>query len=245
MTWRGALGVVAVAGVLAGCGVIPGVGGTAAGGEQQGGGKGQGAGEAEKSPRPAESAVAAPKEESGYTLPKSPCAVLDARTRASVGLRKAVKDKYDVACKWSNEPGTAPPYRFRDLKITYESGLLRTEGTEREAKLAYDRMRTSDYRQPSVFGGAPAVKGTIKQVGSVKEGQDYDEGYYVFYVYKVAEAGRGEGKAVLRKGNVIVTITASGANVPGRRVRDGKPIDNATAQAMIDKVADRALAAIG
>jgi hypothetical protein len=66
----------------------------------------------------------------------------------------------------------------------------------------------------------------------------------VYYVYEVGEAKRGEGKAVLRKGNVVITINASGANVPGRLVRDGKPIGNATAQAMIDVVAAQAIAAV-
>jgi hypothetical protein len=85
------------------------------------------------------------------------------------------------------------------------------------------------------------VKGEIKQIGPAKVGEDYDEGCYV---YEVAEAERGEGRAVLRKGNVIITISASGADVPGRRVRDGRPLGNAPIQAMIDTVAAEALAPV-
>ncbi|MGN9782022.1 hypothetical protein ACTMTF_11375 [Nonomuraea sp. ZG12] len=154
------------------------------------------------------------------------------------------KDRLNPACKWSNDPGDDPPFRFRDLGITYDAGFVGLPASVADARKSFATMRRSDYRQPSIFGGAPSVRGTVKQVGSAKAGEHFDEGYYVYYVYEVGEAKRGEGKAVLRKGNVVITINVSGANVPGRLVRDGKPIGNATAQAMIDVVAAQAIAAV-
>ena len=42
----------------------------------------------------------------------------------------------------------------------------------------------------------------------------------------------------------MITNSVSGADVPGRRMRDGKPIGNATAQTVIDAVAGQAIAAV-
>jgi hypothetical protein len=193
---------------------------------------------AEISSTPADSTAKA------FAPPKDPCKVLSARTRARLRLKTSEKDKRSPACQWSNDPGTAPPYKFRDLKITYDTGFTGRANTLEEAKQSFATSKRNDYRQPSVFGGTPSVKGEIKQIGPAKVGEDYDEGYYVYYVYEVAEAERGEGRAVLRKGNVIITISASGADVPGRRVRDGRPLGNAPIQAMIDMVAAEALAPV-
>jgi hypothetical protein len=185
-----------------------------------------------------------PAEIAKRTVPANPCRVLTASTRSRIGMLQGKKDRLNPTCKWSNDPGNAPPFRFRDLSITYDAGFEKLPTSVDDAKRSFATKRRSDYRQPSIFGGAPSVKGTVKQVGSAKAGEHFDEGYYVYYVYEVGEAKRGEGKAVLRKGNVVITINASGANVPGRMVRDGKPIGNATAQAMIDVVAAQAIAAV-
>lgn len=176
--------------------------------------------------------------------PANPCRVLTARTRAAIKMPTAKRDRRDVACRWTNEPGDAPPFVLRDLKIDYSAELAGMPFTEEEAEAALATRRRQDYRQPSVFGGAPAVKGAIRRIGSARAGDHFDEGYYVYHVYRVAEARRGEGRAVLRKGNVIITVTVSGADIPTRRVRDGRPITNATAQALIDAVATQAIAAV-
>ncbi|MDF2709377.1 MAG: hypothetical protein K0R62_5029 [Nonomuraea muscovyensis] len=176
--------------------------------------------------------------------PADPCRVLSSRTRLRIRMPKATRDRRDVACAWTNEPGTAPPFVLRDLKISYTTGLAGLAFTEEEARMTFATRRRNDYRQPSVFGGAPSVKGVIRQVGTARSGEHFDEGYYVYYVYQVAAARRGEGRAVLRKGNVVVSITASGADIPTRRVRDGRPAGNATVQTLIDAVAPQALAAV-
>ncbi|MGI5292115.1 hypothetical protein ACQEVF_53655 [Nonomuraea polychroma] len=186
-----------------------------------------------------------PAEAGKRTVPASPCRVLTASTRSRIGMRQGKEDRLYPACKWSNDPGNAPPFRFRDLSITYDAGFKEFTASVDDARESFATKRKSDYRQPSVFGRAPSVKGNIKQVGTAKAGEHFDEGYYVYFVYEVGEAKRGEGKAVLRKGNVVITISVSGADVPGRRMRDGRPIDNATAQAMIDVVAGQAIAAVG
>lgn len=159
-------------------------------------------------------------------------------------MQQGRKDRYDPACKWSNDPGNAPPFKFRDLSIAYDAGFLQIPASVNDAKKSFADRRRRDYRQPSTFGGAPSVKGMIKEVGAAKVGEHFDEGYYVYYVYQVAEAKRGEGIAVLRKGNVVITIRFSGADIPGRRVRDGKPIGNAAVQAVIDIVAAPAIAGV-
>nr|WP_240779391.1 DUF3558 family protein [Nonomuraea zeae] len=178
------------------------------------------------------------------SVPGNPCRVLTASTRSKLGMRQGTKDRLDPACKWSNDPGNAPPFRFRDLSITYDAGFKEFTASLKDAKESFATKKRSDYRQPSAFGGAPSVKGTIQQIGTAKVGEHFDEGYYVYFVYEVGEAKRGEGKAVLRKGNVVITISFSGADVPGRRMRDGKPIGNATAQTAIDVVAGQAIAAV-
>ncbi|NRQ31849.1 DUF3558 family protein [Nonomuraea sp. NN258] len=183
-------------------------------------------------------------ETAALAVPADPCRVLTARTRAKLGMKVAKKEKFDVACKWSNEPGSAPPYTFRDLKVTYDAGIAGMDFTEQDAKAGFKRAMTDDYRRPSVFGGAPSVKGVLRQVGSARRGEHFDEGYYVYFVYEIGGARRGEGRAVVRKGNVIVTIGVSGSDVPGRSVRQGRPMGNATAQAMIDAVADQVIGAV-
>ncbi|WP_106252585.1 DUF3558 family protein [Nonomuraea fuscirosea] len=185
-----------------------------------------------------------PVEAALLKAPSNPCRVLTPSTRARLGVRQGVKDRLDPACKWRNDPGDAPPFKFRDLSITYDAGFKEFADSVKDAKKSFATKRKSDYRQPSVFGGAPAVKGVIQQVGTAKAGQHFDEGYYVYFVYEIGEAQRGEGKAVLRKGNLLITISFSGADVPGRRMRDGKPIGNATAQDAIDIVAGQAIAAV-
>ncbi|MEU4330038.1 hypothetical protein [Nonomuraea dietziae] len=236
---RVALGAMVVAGMAAGCGALPLAQPAPAGSPPQ------------ASPSPAKAAPsrkAVPSEKAveaaAFEVPADPCRVLTARTRSRLGMAKSVKDKYDVACKWANDPGDAPPFRFRDLKVTYDAGFKGMTSTEQDARRSFASKRRNDYRQPSVFGGAPSVKGTIGQVGSAKAGEHFDEGYYVYYVYQVGGAKRGEGRAVLRKGNVVVTINASGADVPGRRVRDGRPLGNDAVQAMIDAVAGQVIAAV-
>ncbi|WP_197093796.1 hypothetical protein [Nonomuraea sp. SBT364] len=159
-------------------------------------------------------------------------------------MRQGKKDRLDPACKWRNNPGDVPPFRFRDLSIAYDAGFKEFAASLQDAKQSFATKRRSDYRQPSAFGGAPSVKGSIRQVGTANAGEHFDEGYYVYYVYEIGEAKRGEGKAVLRKGNVVITISFSGADVPGRSMRDGKPIGNAAAQAAIDLVAPQAIAAV-
>ncbi|MEW9552600.1 DUF3558 family protein [Nonomuraea sp. NPDC050783] len=178
--------------------------------------------------------------------PARPCRTLNARTRARIGMPKTRKDEhdtFDVTCHWTNDPGDNPPFTFRDLKVTYDAGI---EGVMSLAdqERAFERKRRDDYRQPSLFGGAPSVKGTIKQVGSVSAGKDFDEGYYVYFVYRIGEARRGEGRAVIRKRNVLITISVSGSDVPGRSMRESKPLPNAAAQRVLDAVADPLTAAV-
>ncbi|MCA2228752.1 DUF3558 domain-containing protein [Nonomuraea aurantiaca] len=185
-----------------------------------------------------------PAESARLAVPDDPCRVLTTSIRSRIGMGQGTKDRLDPACKWRNDPGDVPPFRFRDLGIVYDAGFTELTFSLKEAKESFAIKRRNDYRQPSLFGGAPSVRGTIKQVGTTKAGKHFDEGYYVYFVYKVGEARRGEGKAVLRKGNVVITISVSGADVPGRRMRDSRPISNATAQAMIDIVAARAVAAV-
>uniref|UniRef100_UPI003F49AFF8 hypothetical protein n=1 Tax=Nonomuraea bangladeshensis TaxID=404385 RepID=UPI003F49AFF8 len=179
-----------------------------------------------------------------FKAPANPCRVLTASVRSRLEVRQGTEDRLDAACKWSNDPGDAPPFEFRDLRIAYDAGFKKFTASLKDARDSFTAKRRSDYRQPSVFGGAPLVKGAIRQVGTAKAGEHFDEGYYVYFVYEVGEAKRGEGKAVLRKGNVVLTISFSGADVPGRRMRDGRPIDNTTAQTAIDAVAGQALAAV-
>ncbi|NUO97164.1 MAG: hypothetical protein HOW71_41785 [Nonomuraea sp.] len=159
-------------------------------------------------------------------------------------MGRGTKDRLDPACKWRNDPGDAPPFRFRDLGIVYDAGFKELAFSLKDAKRSFATKKRNDYRQPSLFGAAPSVRGTIQQVGTAKAGKHFDEGYYVYFVYKIGEARRGEGRAVLRKGNVVIAISVSGADVPGRSMRESRPISNATAQAMIDVVAGRAVAAV-
>ncbi|MCP2353201.1 hypothetical protein HD597_000221 [Nonomuraea thailandensis] len=196
--------------------------------------------------RPKTTPTSAPPAKESVLLkaPTNPCRVLTASIRSRLGVRQGIKDRLDPACKWSNDPGDAPPFKFRDLTITYDAGFKEFTASVKDAKESFATKRRSDYRQPSVFGGAPSVKGTIQQIGTAKTGEHFDEGYYVYFVYEVGEAKRGEGKAVLRKGNVVITIGFSGADVPGRRMRDSKPIGDATAQAALDIVAGQAIAAV-
>lgn len=192
-------------------------------------------------PSPGESGEDESATGASFKPPAAPCRVLSARTRTALSLETTERDKRAVACQWSNDPGTAPPFRFRDLKVTYDPGFADTEAY---AKESFKQKRAGDYRQPSVFGGVPAVKGEIRRVGTADAGRHFDEGYYVFFVYQVAGARRGEGRAVLRKGNLLITISASGADIPGRRVSEGRPIGRATAERMIDAVAEQVLAAV-
>ncbi|NUP20879.1 MAG: hypothetical protein HOZ81_33355 [Streptomyces sp.] len=189
-----------------------------------------------------ENAATPSAERAGYEVPDDPCQVLSVATRSRLGMQKA--DRFDPACKWSNDPGSAPPLRIRDLKVFYEAGPARMNSTDTYAKMTFARKRKNDYRRPGEFAGIPSVKRVIQQVGSAKAGEHFDEGYYVYYVTTIAEAQQGEGKAVLRKGNVIVTIIARGADVPTRTMRDGNPIGDAVVQAMIDAVAAEVIAAI-
>ncbi|MEV0169365.1 hypothetical protein [Nonomuraea fuscirosea] len=189
-----------------------------------------------------ESPATPSKERVGYEVPDDPCLVLSAATRSRLGMKKA--RRFDPACVWSNDPGSAPPLKIRDVKVFYEAGPAGTNSTNSYAKVNFARKKKNDFRQPSEFGGAPSVKRAMKQVGSAKAGEHFDEGYYVYYVYKIVDHQEGEGKAVLRKGNVIVTIIARGADVPTRRMSDGIPIGDAVVQAMIDAVAAEVVAAI-
>lgn len=231
---RGLLGVTLLAGTATACGLMPALQPSAV----------SPAASPSQQKQKAAPTSEPPAEVAKRTVPANPCRVLTASTRSRIGMLRGKKDRLDPACKWSNDPGDAPPFTFRDLSITYDAGFEGLPASVAVARETFATMRKNDYRQPSVFGGAPAVKGTVKQVGSAKAGEHFDEGYYVYYVYEVGEAKRGEGKAVLRKDNVVITINVSGANVPGRTVRDGKPIGNATAQAMIDVVAAQAIAAV-
>lgn len=231
---RGLLGVMLLAGAATACGLMPATRPPASSTNPA----------ASPSRQEATPTSEPPAEAAKRTVPANPCRVLTASTRSRIGMQQGKKDRLDPACKWSNDPGNAPPFKFRNLSITYDAGFKEFTASVDDAKESFATKRKSDYRQPSVFGGAPSVKGTIKQIGTAKAGTHFDEGYYVYFVYEVGEAKRGEGKAVLRKGNVVITISISGADVPGRRMRDGKPIGNTTAQAMIDIVAAQAIAAV-
>ncbi|RVX46437.1 hypothetical protein EDD27_9321 [Nonomuraea polychroma] len=229
------LGVVLVVGVAGGCGVVPTAQPAPASPTEV-------ALPLRESASAMESAATPSEERAGYEVPDDPCRVLSAATRSRLGMKKA--DRFDPACKWSNDPGSAPPLRIRDLKIFYEAGPARMNSTDTYAKMTFARKSKNDYRQPSEFASTPSVKRAIKQVGSAKAGEHFDEGYYVYYVTTIAGARQGEGKTVLRKGNVIVTIIARGADIPTRTVRDGNPIGDAVVQAMIDAVAAEVVAAI-
>ncbi|MEV0169000.1 hypothetical protein [Nonomuraea fuscirosea] len=130
------------------------------------------------------------------------------------------------------------------LSITYDAGLGQLTASVQDAKDTYAIKRRNDYRQPSVFGGAPSWKSTIQEIGTANAGEHFDEGYYVYFVDEIGEAGHGEGKAVLRMDNVVITISFSGDDVPGRRIRDDRPIGNAAAQAALNAVAGQAIAAV-
>lgn len=182
--------------------------------------------------------------EAAYKVPADPCRVLTAADRSKIGMKNGKKDKVVAACKWENEPGNAPPFRFRNLQVTYDAGFEGLPYGVDDAKAGFKRRMKSDYRQPSIFSGGPQVRVGIKQIGSSKVGKDFDEGYYVYFVFEVGGAKRSEGRAVLRKGNVIISIGGGGVDVPGRSVRDGKPVGNAAAQKMLDSVADRFIKAV-
>ncbi|MGI5269159.1 hypothetical protein ACQEUU_08420 [Nonomuraea sp. CA-218870] len=196
------------------------------------------AGTGTRSPQPAEATL--------LRVPARPCQALNARIRAKIGMPKTQKGRrsvVDVSCQWTNDPGRRPPFRFRDLKVSYSVGFEGVTDLD-DAKRSFDQKRRADYRRPSGFGGAPQRKGMIKQVGSAKAGRDFDEGYYVYYVWQIAEARRGEGFVVIRKHNVLITIRASGSDVPGRQVRQSRPLPEAAARDIIDAVAGPLTAAV-
>lgn len=49
---------------------------------------------------------------------------------------------------------------------------------------------------------------------------------------------------VVRKGNVIIKISASGSDIPGRSVAEGKPLGERAVRRTIEAVSDRLIHAV-
>lgn len=181
------------------------------------------------------------------TLPAKPCDVVTPKDMSNLRMTKAREEgdiPWEKGCALSNTPEKAPPYHFRDLEISYRVAPPAIDDAMGYAKDDFARRKGTDFRQPNPFSGPPSVTGTLGQTGDSKAGKDFDEGYYVFYETAVAGAKEGNGLAVVRKGTVVISIRASGNDIPGQRVVDSQPIKNETAQQMIDAIADQVIQAV-
>ena len=178
-----------------------------------------------------------------YAPPASACDVVTSEDKARLGMTKVKEDDaaLQVSCALSNSPKGS---RFRNLRITYNTAPAAASDATAYAKSYFIQRKTSDFQHPNAFAGRPTVAGSIEQTGTSKAGRDFDDGYYVFYLTDTAGAKEGNGLAVIRKGDVVIAITASGTDIPGRRVVDGRPIKNETTQRMIDTIADHVVRAV-
>lgn len=197
---------------------------------------------------PSDATSDAPKEAStdrrARTMPPADaCSVVTADDRARLKMTKATNedDTFLTSCELSNTPGTSAPYHFRTLEVSYSIAPPAVEDAVAHAKAYFARRKAADFQQPNPFAEPPTVRGTLQQTGDSKAGRDFDQGYYVFYETAVAGAKEGNGLAVILKGSVVITITASGNDIPGQRVADSRPIGNGLAQRMVDTVADHVI----
>jgi hypothetical protein len=177
-----------------------------------------------------------------YTVPAKACRVLSAATKRKARLSvMEAKDKLGRRCEWSNDPGPRGAYRPRSVVVHYDPGFSSDVSF---TKRQYKESLAEDFRQPSVFSRGPKERFIVKQVGTSVAGRDFDEAYYVYYVDRIAASEHGQGMLVIRKGNVVVTVNAGGADNFGTRVVDGKPISSKTAQKLLDTTADEIIRAI-
>ncbi|HEX4813823.1 MAG TPA: hypothetical protein VFV66_13835 [Nonomuraea sp.] len=177
-----------------------------------------------------------------YVIPAKACGVLSEATRRKAKLPVVKwRDPSGRGCEWANRPGPRGAYRPRSVAVDYDPGV---GSDDAYAKRMFKESMARDYRRPSVFSRGPQEKGIVKRVGTSAVGEDYDEAYYVYYVDQVAGSRRGHGLLVIRKGNVIIKMNASGGDNFGTRVIDGKPISSKVAQDLLDATADGVLRAV-
>lgn len=168
--------------------------------------------------------------------PEDACAVVSREQVAALDLQKPQRDKTipsRAGCKWKlgTKRGHQP-----NLNIHYS-----TSPTEGITKTVYDRSKRTDFVSGGGLGMRVQDRAEMRQIGSKVMGTDFDEGYYVYGIEEVVAGLKfGTGRLVLRKGNLLIEITHSGARITGkvngRLISEPDP--NEAAQQTLDKVAD-------
>ncbi|GAA0942703.1 hypothetical protein [Virgisporangium aurantiacum] len=196
-------------------------------------------GPAGQSGPPAGAASASPPEPA-FATPADACTVMPA------DLAKALKvtgtdrtGSSPLTCTWKLDSGDR--HKARTIGVTYEAW-----DELRLAKSTYEASKRTDIASGRGANVTIRESGDVDQVGTQRQGQHYDEGYYFYGTSEIAGMTLGNGTVVLRRGNVTLTITAQGNDVlpPYTGKLRSNPLVSAEAKQMIDRTADAFAAAV-
>jgi hypothetical protein len=135
--------------------------------------------------------------------------------------------------------GPDPFRHYRALVVRYEDAGSADLATQNFARRRENAFESGD------FSGPPSVRLNLSAIGKATAGTGFDEGYYVFYSkVRIAAVTNGRGAAVLRRGQILVTLNLQGGDRKGKAVDTTVAIKNDVARKIIDQVADEALALI-
>ena len=166
------------------------------------------------------------------------CAAIKAKLQViAVETRK----DYDHTTGCSANLGPDEKKHNYSLHVNYGRSPSAAEG-----KYGFDHSKSLNLAgQYSAFTKAPVNHFDIAQVGQSKAGQQYDEGYFVFYdPVNVAGIAFSQGVVVLRRGNVALTVDLLANDRTGSKATDVKPAKPDVSKKMFDDIIDSLLALI-
>ncbi|GAA0913507.1 DUF3558 family protein [Virgisporangium aurantiacum] len=171
---------------------------------------------------------------SRFATPTDACAVLPADVAATL---KVVKNRRTgsslLGCTW--ELDTGDKYKSRSIGVEYEAW-----DDVPGAKTRFDTKKRSDTARGRGVNVTIGETGEVRQIGTQQQDRNYDEAYYFYGSAEIAGLTLGNGTVVIRRGNVIVDISAQGNDVlpPYTGKLRSNPLASAEAKDMIDRTAD-------